>query len=113
MKWLLIGQRVIDFEIIGCFEDTAHKKYDIRYKCLRCGKVYNTHLIGNKVCIFRCDTCNIKGYIIPFIDKDSEEIVSYRVLDDKTYRKIRKQYKEVNIIDDFIIYIRDYFNKLE
>lgn len=108
MEYLIAGQVVFDFIIIGCNKYTNDKRYDIKYRCLKCDKVYNTRLLNNKVCILRCETCNKRGYIIPIIDIDNQDIISYRIMDNRQYRIIRKQYKEMNIDGNFIEYVRDY-----
>lgn len=108
MEYLIAGQVVFDFIVIGCNKYTDNKKYDIKYRCLKCDKVYNTRLLNDRICILRCDACNKRGYIIPIIDIDTRNIISYRIMDNKRYRILRKQYNEMNIDVDFIEYVRDY-----
>lgn len=113
LELLLVGQLVFKFEIISCKCNTKYKDYDIGYKCLRCGNIIKTHINNKKVCVLRCNACNNRSYIIPFIDYNTNEINGYRIVDNNTYNKIRVQYNKLENRGDWIEYIRDYLIKID
>lgn len=105
VEWLLANQEFELFKVVGC-EVCGENEYKLLCKCKVCGDVSERHLRWDKPCIMRCKNCNKNEYLIPFGEDKEESIGSFRVIPERVYRKIRKQYKENGVNMRFMTYLR-------
>lgn len=106
-----VGMVLGGYVVIGYRIDIVNKVIELEVKCMHCGYKKVVKLYGDKLLKIKCNSCGRYDIVVPIEVYEDGIVKDTMTIGDYQYRKLKKLYKDSNIQEGELIFIKRLLTK--